>query len=67
MVVGEIEMNGGKGNKKIAQSCTESGITESQRLERLEDVRAPIISEVMAENSGLTKEQLIQMMDEMGF
>jgi len=66
-VVGEIEMSDGKGNKKIAQSCTESDITESQRLERLEDVRAPIISEVMAENSGLTKEQLIQMMDEMGF
>jgi len=67
MVVGEIEMSGGKGNKKIAQSGTESDITESQRLERLQDVRAPIIAEVMAENPGLTEEQLIQMMDEMGF
>ena len=42
-------------------------ISESQRLERLKDVRAPIISEVMAENPGLTEEQLTQMMDEMGF
>ena len=67
MVVGEIEMSDGKGKRKIAQSSTESGITESQRLERLKDVRRPIVSEVMAENPGLTKEQLIQMMDEMGF
>ena len=42
-------------------------ISESQRLERLKDVRAPIISEVIAENPGLTEEQLTQMMDEMGF
>ena len=40
---------------------------ESARLKRLEDVRAPIIEEVLAENPGLTKEQLTQMMDEMGF
>ena len=56
-----------KENRKIAQRGIGNGITESQRLERLEDVRAPIISEVMAENPGLTEEQLIQMMDEMGF
>ena len=60
-------MSSGKGNKKIAQGGAENGITESQRLERLKDVRAPIISEVIAENPGLTDEQLIQMMDEMGF
>ena len=60
-------MNDGKGNRKIAQGGTENCFTESQRLERLKDVRRPIISEVMAENPRLTKEQLIQMMDEMGF
>ena len=60
-------MSEGKGNRKIGQGGTENGITESQRLERLKDVRRPIISEVMAENPGLTEEQLIQMMDEMGF
>ena len=60
-------MSEGKGNRKIVQGGTENGITESQRLERLKDVRRPIISEVMAENPGLTEEQLIQMMDEMGF
>ena len=60
-------MSDAKGNREIAQGGTENGITESQRLERLKDVRRPIISEVMAENPGLTKEQLIQMMDEMGF
>ena len=52
---------------KIAQGGAENDITEPQRLERLQDVRAPIISEVMAENPGLTEEQLIQMMNEMGF
>ena len=52
---------------KIALGGITDPITESQRLERLEDVRAPIISEVIAENPGLTEEQLIQMMDEMGF
>ena len=40
---------------------------ESIRLRKLEDVRAPIIDEVLAENPGLTKEKLRQMMDEMGF
>ena len=60
-------MSEGKGERNTAQSGTKSGITESQRLERLKDVRRPIISEVMADNPGLTKEQLIQMMDEMGF
>ena len=40
---------------------------ESARLRKLEDVRAPIINEVLAENPGLTKEKLRQMMDEMGF
>ena len=52
---------------KIAQGSAENDITESQRLERLKDIRRPIISEVMAENPGLTEEQLTQMMDEMGF
>ena len=51
----------------IAQGGISDSKTESQRLGRLKDVRAPIISEVMAENPGLTEEQLIQMMDEMGF
>ena len=53
--------------RRIAQRGPENGITESQRLERLKNVRAPIISEVIAENPELTEEQLIQMMDEMGF
>ena len=60
-------MSDEKETRRIAQRGTENGITESQRLERLKDVRAPIISEVIAENPGLTKEQLTQMMDEMGF
>ena len=60
-------MSSEKETKKIAQGGAENDITESQRLERLKDVRAPIISEVIAENPGLTEEQLIQMMDEMGF
>ena len=54
-------------DRKIAQGAIKNGIRESERLERLKDVRAPIISEVIAENPGLTEEQLIQMMDEMGF
>ena len=62
-----MEMSEGKGERNTAQSGTKSGITESQRLERLKNVRAPIISEVIAENPMLTEEQLIQMMDEMGF
>lgn len=41
--------------------------SESQRLARLQAFREPIIAEVMAENPGLSKEQLVQMMDEMGF
>ena len=60
-------MSNGEEIENIAQGSIKTLITESQRLERLKDVRAPIISEVMAENPGLTKEQLIQMMDEMGF
>ena len=40
---------------------------ESKRLRRLEDVRAPIIDEVLAENPGLTKVKLTEMMEEMGF
>ncbi len=60
-------MGDGKEIGKIAHGGITVPITESQRLERLEDVRAPIISEAMADNSGLTKKQLIQMMDEMGF
>jgi len=67
MVVGEAGMSEEKENRKIAQGDAENGLTESKRLSRLKDVRAPIISEVMAENPGLTKEQLNQMMDEMGF
>tara|TARA_B100000989_G_C19372266_1_gene397927 strand:- start:293 stop:493 length:201 start_codon:yes stop_codon:yes gene_type:complete len=66
-VVGEVKMSDEKKTGKISQGGAENGITESQRLERLKDVRAPIISEVIAENPGLTEEQLIQMMDEMGF
>mgnify|MGYP001227516961 CR=1 FL=1 len=53
--------------KRTAVDSINSANEESLRLERLKDVRAPIISEVMAENPGLTKEQLIQMMEEMGF
>ena len=41
--------------------------SESQRLARLQAFREPIIVEVMAENPGLSREQLVQMMDEMGF
>ena len=51
----------------VAQGGINDSKTESQRLERLKDVRASIISEVMAANPGLTEEQLIQMMDETGF
>ena len=53
--------------RKVAKGSVKNCEMESQRLSRLKDVRAPIISEVMAENPGLTKKQLIQMMDEMGF
>ena len=67
MVVGEVEMSDEKKTRKIDQGGSGSGITKRQRLERLKDVRAPIISEVMAETPGLTEEQLIPMMDEMGF
>ena len=42
-------------------------IDESERIKRLNEFRKPIIDEVMAENPGLSKEQLIKMMDEMGF
>ena len=41
--------------------------SESQRLARLQAFREPIIAEVMAENPGLSRKQLVQMMDEMGF
>jgi len=41
--------------------------SESQRLARLQAFREPIIAEVMAENPRLSREQLVQMMDEMGF
>ena len=41
--------------------------SEPQRLARLQAFREPIIAEVMAENPGLSREQLLQMMDEMGF
>ena len=51
----------------IAQGGINDSKTESQRLERLKDVRAPIISELMAANPRLTEEQLILKMDEMGF
>ena len=67
VVVGEIEMGDGEETKRTAIGSINSANAESLRLERLKDVRAPIISEVMAENSTLTKEQLIQMMEEMGF
>ena len=67
VVVGEIEMGDLEETKRTARGSINSANEESLRLERLKDVRAPIISEVMAENPGLTKEQLIQMMEEMGF
>ena len=60
-------MSDGKKKKSRASGGIKKSIPESQRLERLKDVRAPIISEVIAENPELTEEQLIQMMDEMGF
>jgi hypothetical protein len=40
---------------------------EAKRLQKLEEVRAPIINEVLAENPGLTKDKLTEMMEEMGF
>ena len=40
---------------------------ESKKLQKLEEVRAPIINEVLAENPGLTKDKLTEMMEEMGF
>ena len=42
-------------------------VEESKRLQKLEEVRAPIINEVLAENPGLTKDKLTEMMEEMGF
>ena len=54
-------------DKEIAGHHKTKPIEESERLRRLNDVRAPIINEVMAENPGLTGEQLVKMMDEMGF
>ena len=39
-------------------------LTQSQKLE---EVRTPIYAEVIAENPGLMKEELAEMMDEMGF
>ena len=60
-------MSDGKEKKSTASGGIKKSIPESQRLCRLNDVRAPIILEVMAENPGLTREQLTQMMDEMGF
>ena len=67
VVVGEIEMGDREETKRTAIGSINSANAESLRLELLKDVRAPIISEVMAENPTLTKEQLIQMMEEMGF
>ena len=37
------------------------------RLKKLDEIRKPIIEEVMVENPGLTGEQVVKMMDEMGF
>ena len=39
-------------------------LSQSQKLEQ---VRAPIYAEVMAENTGLSREKLAEMMEEMGF
>jgi hypothetical protein len=38
-----------------------------ERPEKLKDVRSPIIAEVMADNPDLTEEQVIRMMEEIGF
>jgi hypothetical protein len=40
---------------------------QSKRFQKLEEIRAPIIVEVLAENPRLTKEKLTKMMEEMGF
>ncbi len=55
---------------KDQSSLKTSGVTKQQDLtqtQKLEEVRAPIYDEVMAENPALTKEELAEMMDEMGF
>lgn len=38
-----------------------------ERLEKLKDVRSPIIAEVMSDNPDLIEEQVIRMIEEMGF
>ena len=48
--------------KRRLKRGSEGGICSTRKLE---DVRAPIINEVLAENPGLTKEKLRQMMVEM--
>jgi hypothetical protein len=64
---GAAEMAETELDKEIAGHHKTKPIEESERLRRLNDVRAPVINEVMAENPGLTREQLVKMMDEMGF
>ena len=59
-------MTESRNNKSNGMSETKVD-SESQRLARLQAFREPIIAEVMAENPGLSREQLVQMMDEMGF
>ena len=54
-------------NEKSKGESEAKADSESQRLARLQAFREPIIAEVMAENPGLSREQLVQMMDEMGF
>ena len=56
-------------NKEQSSSRT-LGANKTQDLtqsQKLEEVRAPIYAEVMADNPALTKEELAEMMDEMGF
>ena len=54
-------------DKENATGYSSKDNGESDRLKRLEEFRKPIIDEVMAEHPGLSKKQLIKMMDEMGF
>ena len=59
-----------KDSKRAEQKSAETeDLSEEDliRLKKLDEIRKPIIEEVMAENPGLTREQVVKMMDEMGF
>ena len=58
------QANKERSSSKTSVESKQQDLTQNQKLE---EVRAPIYDEVMAENPGLTREELAEMMDEMGF